>query len=174
MPVIKIVELNGEVVFRPDDPRERSGDRSTVGERAMRGSQGALNVRAVIGWCCVTVIAMALLDGARAEELAPLSVCSASTAGSGGDICSVTMRPDGRRQIKINLTAQTGKISVGGYSVETHHYNDSYLAPVVEAMPGDVVAARLVNRLSKPAGQPGAQGGHVGHGPVDEIPTNLH
>jgi hypothetical protein len=27
MPVIKIVELNGEVVFQPDDPRHCSGRR---------------------------------------------------------------------------------------------------------------------------------------------------
>ena len=129
--------------------------------------------RKVVAWGCASIFAISLpIHASRAEELASLPICSASTSSSGGlqSICSVTARPDGRHEIKINLTAQGGKIFVGGYSVETERYNDSYLAPVVEAMPGDTVAARLVNRL-----QPRVpSGGHAGHGPGNENPTNLH
>lgn len=183
MPAIKIVELNGEVVFQPDDLRHHSWRRpqqersidSAVGRRAMRDSRGATSVRtwSLIGWCCVTAIAMGLpIDRARAEELAPLPICSALTGALYGlqNTCRVTTNANGRRKVKIDLTAQTGKILGGGYTVETEHYNDSYLAPVVEAMPGDIVAARLVNRLTA---RPPSDG-HAGHGPANENPTNLH
>src|SRR5262249_33624236 len=152
--------------------QERSVD-STVGQRAMRDSRGATSVRtwSLIGWCCVTAIAMGLpIDRARAEELAPLPICSALTGASDGlqNICSVSTNANGRRKVKVNLTAQTGTILVGGYTVETEHYNDSYLAPVVEAMPGDIVGARLVNRLNT---RPPSDG-HVGHRLANENPTN--
>jgi hypothetical protein len=100
------------------------------------------------------------------------TICSAATAGSGGvqGICEVTPLSGGGNKIKLNLTAQTGKIVVGGYGVETEHYNASYLAPVIEAMPGDTVAARLVNRLEPRT----PSDGHAGHGAANENPTNLH
>jgi FtsP/CotA-like multicopper oxidase with cupredoxin domain len=143
--------------------------------RTMPGSKTALGLRvwSVLGWGCATAIAMGLpIYGSRAEDLAQPPICSASTAASGGlgDICNVTALPGGRHKVKVTLTAQMGKTFVGGYNVETEHYNDSYLSPVIEAMPGDTVAARLGNRLG-PRLPPA---GHVGHGPADDNPTNLH
>src|SRR5262249_17886121 len=143
--------------------------------RGMRGSQVAPSTWAwgVLAWGCVSIIAMGIpIHGSRAEELEQLPTCSASTAGSGGlqSICNVTALPAGRHKVKVNLTAQTGMSLVGGYSVETERYNDSYLAPVIEVMPGDTVAARLVNRLNP---RPPSNG-HAGHGSENENPTNLH
>jgi len=127
----------------------------------------------ILAWSCINIVAMGLLinDG-NAEELAPLPICSASTAGSSElqNICTVTVDRDGGRKVKVNLTAQMGKIRVGGYNVETEHYNDSYLSPVVEAMPGDTVAARLVNRLAPRV----PSDGHANHRSANENPTNLH
>jgi FtsP/CotA-like multicopper oxidase with cupredoxin domain len=148
---------------------------STDYQRAVPGSLVAARGwrRRVVAWGCASIFAISLpIHPSRAEELASLPICSASTAALGGlqSICRVTSRPGGRREIKINLTPQAGKIFVGGYSVETERYNGSYLASVVEAMPGDTVAARLVNRL-----QPRVPSdGHAGHGPANENPTNLH
>jgi len=124
----------------------------------------------ILAWSCASAIATALpLHNGMAEEL---TICSAATARSGGvqGICEVTPLSGGGNKIKLNLTAQTGKIVVGGYGVETEHYNASYLAPVIEAMPGDTVAARLVNRLEPRT----PSDGHAGHGAPNENPTNLH
>ncbi|MGH6843777.1 MAG: hypothetical protein ACRECU_03450, partial [Methylocella sp.] len=73
-------------------------------------------------------------------------------------------------KIKVNLKAQTSDIKVGGYTVTTENYNGAYLSPVIEALPGDTVAAHLENLLKlrttdarlTMAGAPG------------ENPTNLH
>jgi FtsP/CotA-like multicopper oxidase with cupredoxin domain len=59
----------------------------------------------------------------------------------------VTPLRDGYNEVKINLTAQAALTAVGGYTVVTENYNGSYLTPVVEAMPGDTVAAHLENLL---------------------------
>jgi FtsP/CotA-like multicopper oxidase with cupredoxin domain len=50
-------------------------------------------------------------------------------------------------EIRLDLTAKTGRVTVGGYSIETEHYNDTYLTPVIEANSGDTVAAHLANLL---------------------------
>lgn len=71
----------------------------------------------------------------------------------------------------MRLTAETARISVGGYSIVTENYNRTYLTPVVEAMPGDTVSARLENALDPRTtdDQSSALCGVPG-----ENPTNLH
>ncbi|MGH7886499.1 MAG: hypothetical protein ACREPG_01440, partial [Candidatus Binatia bacterium] len=69
------------------------------------------------------------------------------------------------------MTANTGAIEVGGYKVTTEHYNNSYLTPVIEAMPGDTVAAHLVNALPNRT----TDCGHMmDQGAACPNPTNLH
>jgi FtsP/CotA-like multicopper oxidase with cupredoxin domain len=70
------------------------------------------------------------------------------------------------------LTANTGDIDVGGYKVKkTEHYNDSYLTPVIEALPGDIVAAHLVNSLEP---RTIGSGQTMAHAAAGVNPTNLH
>ncbi|MGH6826382.1 multicopper oxidase domain-containing protein [Methyloceanibacter sp.] len=125
-------------------------------------------------WGCALSLAAALLaPSAEAEELIQPPICSAETAGKIPElegICEVTPRKDARagNTVKVNLTANTGPIVAGGYTVVTEHFNRSYLTPVVEAMPGDAVAAHLVNWLAPRKHDP------MVHGDGDENPTNLH
>jgi hypothetical protein len=87
--------------------------------------------------------------------------------GPARGICAVT--PIGsHHNVKVNLTAASAAITIGGYKVVTENYNGDYLTPVIEAMPGDTVSAPLVNGLTpKP---------HAGmsHGDPNDNPTNLH
>jgi FtsP/CotA-like multicopper oxidase with cupredoxin domain len=116
-------------------------------------------------------------DPTAAEcELVLPPVCSrdpaSSTAPSG--VCDVTAMhgPLGGKRVEISLKATTATINVGGYAVSTENYNASYLSPVVEALPGDTVAAKLQNTLD--ARQPsGSQAGGHAHNAADN-PTNLH
>lgn len=110
-----------------------------------------------------------LLRAAAAAELVQPPVCSAATATQPGlsGICSVK-HENGYNNIKLSLTVASAATSVGGYKVTTENYNGNYLTPVVEAMPGDAVSARLVNSL---ASNPNAAGAHAGH---QRSPTNLH
>ena len=107
-----------------------------------------------------------------ADELKSPPICSFETAGKVSElpelagICEVTPLQNGGNKVKINLTANMGPVQVGGYTVATEHYNNFYLTPVVEAKPGDTVAARLVNWLPRR--------GSIVHGHGDENPTNLH
>jgi FtsP/CotA-like multicopper oxidase with cupredoxin domain len=99
-------------------------------------------------------------------------ICSAATVAAGTapppDVCTVTPLGNGNA-VEIYLTAQTGPIEVGGYTVDdTDHYNNSYLTPIVEAHPGDTVKAKVVNAL-KPRPHDGMP--PSGH---DWNPTNLH
>ena len=133
-------------------------------------------------WGCTLSLAFSFLpSSADAEELIQPPVCSAdkNTAGKtprGTDVCSVT--PIGvdangveHHEVKIDLTANTAPIQVGGYKVITENYNGAYLPPIVEAMPGDVVAARLENLLEPR--QPDSHG--MAHETTPgENPTNLH
>ena len=64
-----------------------------------------------------------------------------------------------RRQVKIFLEAQSQRILVGGYRVTTENYG-TYVPPVVEAAPGDTVAAHLTNSLHKPV-LPSPHGDHT-------------
>jgi FtsP/CotA-like multicopper oxidase with cupredoxin domain len=69
-------------------------------------------------------------------------------------------------KVKVNLTANARDVDIGGYKVKTaEHYNNSYLTPVIEAMPGDTVAARLINELDADGTMDGSTGVN---------PTNLH
>ncbi|MGH6842995.1 MAG: multicopper oxidase family protein, partial [Methylocella sp.] len=71
------------------------------------------------------------------------------------------------------MTAKTGDIEAGGYKVigTIEHYNNSYVTPVIEAMPGDTVAAHLKNELELRE----TDCAHLrGHGAAHENPTNLH
>ena len=156
--------------------QERADEGMASGQRSMQRSHVTAHqwTRSFRGWGCTAAILMSIhIDGSKAQELKQPQICSASTAASGSlrDICEVMALADGRNKVKINLTAQSEKTLIAGYSVVTEHYNDSYLAPVVEAMPGDTVAARLVNRLAR---RPPSDAGHAAHGPANENPTNLH
>jgi FtsP/CotA-like multicopper oxidase with cupredoxin domain len=97
-------------------------------------------------------------------------VCSARTATDPATkaFCSVKPLPHGRHEVKVHLTAQSATIDIAGYQVLTENYNAAYLTPVVEVMPGDTVAAQLINRL-----EPRKHNGTV-HGDDDLNPTNLH
>ena len=86
-------------------------------------------------------------------------------------ICEVTPLAGQRHKVKLNLTATTTTIEVGGYKVETENYNGAYLSPVVEAMPGDTVAAHLENKLAPRAVNDPQT---MAHGAAGENPTNLH
>lgn len=83
---------------------------------------------------------------------------------------------DERKIVRINLTAQTKKIIIGGELVETENYG-TYLPPVIEARAGDTVAITLTNSLSL------VESGHSHRcepdenrptPPLNSIPTNLH
>jgi FtsP/CotA-like multicopper oxidase with cupredoxin domain len=93
------------------------------------------------------------VQAARAEDSSPELInppmCSAATASQPAlkGICEVTALDAYHNKININLTAETSPIQVGGYTVETENYNRSYLTPVIQAMPGDTVAAHLENDL---------------------------
>jgi FtsP/CotA-like multicopper oxidase with cupredoxin domain len=100
-------------------------------------------------------------------ELVQPPIYSATTAGQLGGICAVT--PIGsQNNVKVNLTAASAAITIGGYKVVTENYNGNYLTPVIEAMPGDTVSAHLVNALT-----PRPHAG-MAHGDPNDNPTNLH
>jgi hypothetical protein len=101
-------------------------------------------------------------------ELIQPPICSVATAAQLYGICTVIPLGNGHNQIKVNLTAASAAIEVGGYRVVTENYNGKYLTPIVEAMPGDTVFAHLVNALS-----PKPHNGMM-HGDPSDNPTNLH
>jgi FtsP/CotA-like multicopper oxidase with cupredoxin domain len=147
---------------------------------------------APVHWTAILAFAAAFLaqpGSLRAEdspELIQPPICSAATVGkipALEGICEVTPLQGGGQKVKINLTANTGPVQVGGYTITTEHYNNSYLTPVVEALPGDTVAARLVNWLAPREHVPprehkpmvdGAADDNPVHGAADDNPTNLH
>lgn len=108
---------------------------------------------------------------ASSEELTQPPICSAATGDRAASppICNVTRLGDSHNQIKVDLTAETSPITLAGYTVTTENYNGAYLAPVIEALPGDTVAAHLTNSLSAPP-----QHGGMSHGSSENNPTNLH
>jgi FtsP/CotA-like multicopper oxidase with cupredoxin domain len=108
----------------------------------------------------------------KPRELVQPPVCSAAMVGQAAlkNICTVTPRDKGGNEIKIYVTAKTSEVEIGGYKLVTENYNGFYLTPVVEAMPGDTVAAHLVNTLAPAAPAHGA----MGHGDAGQNPTNLH
>jgi FtsP/CotA-like multicopper oxidase with cupredoxin domain len=134
---------------------------------------------ALISGCALSLALSFPPPSANAEELIQPPVCSAETAGKIPELaglCEVTPLDEKRNKVKINLTAAAGPIQVGGYSVITENYNGTYLTPIVEAMPGDTVGARLTNLLPP---RPRTCIHHLTeHEGSDEMicenPTNLH
>jgi FtsP/CotA-like multicopper oxidase with cupredoxin domain len=131
--------------------------------------------------CTLSLAAFVFPPSADAEDSSPEliqpPICSAETAGKIPELaglCEVTPRDDGHdgNKVKINLTARTAPIQVGGYTVVTENYNGAYLPPIVEAMPGDTVAAHLVNLLAPR--QPIQEEEEMGHVATGGNPTNLH
>jgi FtsP/CotA-like multicopper oxidase with cupredoxin domain len=120
-------------------------------------------------WFCgvrggVIAFSLVLLTQGRAEdyespELIEPPVCSPLKLipPELKDSCKITQLPDTEchpisgmhecHKIGVNLIAKKGDIEVGGYKVATENYNGSYLTPIIEALPGDTVAARFVNNL---------------------------
>lgn len=112
----------------------------------------------------------AQVSSPKTIEIQP-PICSATTVAEGvapKGICTVTALGNGHNEVKIDLTAQTAPIDVAGYKVTTDNYNGDYLTPIVEAQPGDTVAAHIVNIL-EPRTHDGATPGEH-----DKNPTNLH
>lgn len=121
------------------------------------------------GICWLLVGAAAMADDVS-PELAQPAICSATTAAetSLGETCSVAPLEGGGNAIKLKLKAKTSSIEVGNYKVTTENYNDNYLTPVVEAMPGDTVKAHFINLL-KPR-----DGGADAHDHANSNTTNYH
>ena len=155
------------IVFRFGLQIFRISQRLVPGCRTRTGSWS----RGVRGYAVILSFAV-LTQVARADdELIQLLVCSAETSGQPAvnKICTVKPLGNGHNKVKVNLTAETAPVEVGGYKVKnTENYNGNYLTPVIEVMPGDTVAAHLENRL-----KPRPHGG-MAHGDADENPTNLH
>jgi FtsP/CotA-like multicopper oxidase with cupredoxin domain len=121
-------------------------------------------------WVAGVGLGLMTLQPLFAAELVEPPLCSAVTATQPvlNGICSVTPLGNGHNDVKIELTAASAAIDAGGYKVVTENYNGNYLTPVIEAMPGDTVSARLVNALSPKQHQ------GMGHGAGNDNPTNLH
>ena len=137
---------------------------STSGSAARRKSILCLKTCWIVGFG----LTFMLRSGFAAELVQP-PVCSATTAGDPAlkDVCIVTPLGGSRNDVKVNLTATSAQIDVGGYKVTTGNYNGNFLTPIVEAMPGDTVSAHLVNMLPAAASNGGTHD-HTGN------PTNLH
>jgi FtsP/CotA-like multicopper oxidase with cupredoxin domain len=114
------------------------------------------------------------MQPAMAEDGSPKldepPICSEAAAAPTCAQWHFTVIPlgNGHNKLQVDLTAEKTLIEVGGYKVTTENYNGNYLTPVIEAMPGDKVAAHLVNILP-PRSHDGMR-----HGDADENPTNLH
>jgi FtsP/CotA-like multicopper oxidase with cupredoxin domain len=121
------------------------------------------------GWLAAIGLGLGFLhQPIFAAELVQPPICSAATAGLPdlAGICSVTPLGNGHNEVKLSLMAASADIAVGGYRVTTENYNHNFLTPIIEAMPGDTVSARLVNALP-----PKANNGGMHH---KDNPTNLH
>jgi FtsP/CotA-like multicopper oxidase with cupredoxin domain len=129
--------------------------------------------RSAIALICLGSLILRVSESGLAEDQPALDgqppICSPATARTflPKGVCEAKPLGNGRHEVKINLVPQSAKISVGGYEVTTENYNGSYLTPIVQANPGDVVAARVTNVL------PHRTHPHSTHD-GDENPTNLH
>ena len=113
-----------------------------------------------------------------AEELKEPPVCSPlkPIPPELKEFCEIKIKEGARHTVAVHLTAHNSQIEVGGYKVNTQHYNKTYLTPVIEAMPGDTVAAYLTNSLKPfPIGG-GAFMSHLASAAQSSgiVPTNLH
>jgi hypothetical protein len=146
-----------------------------------------------VAWVSACTIALSLTlltQAARAEDAGDSSpeppMCSPlkPIPPELNGICEITPLPAAEchpispgaqcHKITVNLTAHMGDVEVGGYTVKTEHYNKSYLTPVIEAMPGDTVAAHLENGLTAPVENGLTAPGADCTANADENPTNLH
>jgi hypothetical protein len=117
----------------------------------------------LIGACiCELFLGMLAVSDSRAQEpneLRKIKICSAATASTfqPPGVCKARPRSDdvpGGNVVEVNLTSRRAGgndpslgLQVAGYRVKTEAYNDQYLTPVIQAMPGDAVAAHLENAL---------------------------
>ena len=92
------------------------------------------------------------------DKLGQPPICSATTAGQSNGICTVKDLGHGEHRLEISLKAASATVDIGGYKVVTENYNGNYLTPVVEALPGDTVAAHLVDALPPASPAPGHAG----------------
>jgi len=134
-------------------------------------------IGACIGWLLPGMHGVSESRAQEPNELRQPLICSAATASTfqPPGVCEVRRRsdaPDGN-VVRVNLRARRAGgndpllgLQVAGYKVKTEAYNDRYLTPVIQAMPGDAVAAHLENALE--ARQHAVQM----HGPSNL--TNLH
>src|ERR1700734_1757414 len=140
--------------------------------RRRKGAAALCTAIAALSLCLVSAPTFAQ----DSPELVQPPVCSAATAGKPeyAKFCTVTPLHNGHNEIKLNLTAKTTLIDVGGYKVTTENYGN-YLTPVVEALPGDTVAAHLENQLTGSSdGSMTHMKGGMAHGDATDNPTNLH
>jgi FtsP/CotA-like multicopper oxidase with cupredoxin domain len=158
---------------------------ATTGELAIIAGKACIRItdnnklRRCASLCVVIsgVFGATCAHSGQSELVEPL-VCSAFEPMRSGlsdkcEITSITQPGDPpntkQKQVKVFLEAQSKRIIVGGYRVTTENYG-TYLPPVVEAGPGDTVAAHLTNGLQKPV----LPSPHGTHGDPEENPTNLH
>jgi FtsP/CotA-like multicopper oxidase with cupredoxin domain len=143
----------------------------------------ALIVRGFTGLAILGGLGSATAHAQGSDELVLPPICSVAAAQAGKlkGACEVTSLGNGHNKVQIDLRAQTGEIEVGGYKITTYNYayrdesgeyRSNYLTPVVEALPGDTVAAQLTNKLtSLPQASHGSGHRSPGH---DKTATNLH
>jgi FtsP/CotA-like multicopper oxidase with cupredoxin domain len=134
-------------------------------------------IGACIGWLLPGTQLVSETRAQEPNELWQPPICSAATASTfrPPGVCEVWRRSDAPEGnvVKVNLRASHAGgndpslgLQVAGYRIKSEAYNDRYLTPVIQAMPGDAVAAHLENVLE--ARQHAV---HV-HGPSNL--TNLH
>ena len=132
-------------------------------------------IAAILAFAAAFLAQPGSLRAEDSPELIQPPICSAATVGkipALEGICEVTPLQGGGQKVKINLTANTGPVQVGGYTITTEHYNNSYLTPVVEALPGDTVAARLVNWLAPREHVPPREHKPMVDGAADDNPVH--
>lgn len=122
-----------------------------------------------MGFLSLLTPVLSVEPASSSDALVQPEICSSSPTGQElKKLCSSEDIGDGHHKIILTLRAQTSEIEVGGYKLITEHYNGGYIPPVVEAQPGDTIAAHLENSLSP------SMESQMAHGHGDSSPTNLH
>jgi FtsP/CotA-like multicopper oxidase with cupredoxin domain len=140
-----------------------------------------LRTPAVVLQCVVVALTLQSPVASGGEPLLELPVCStARLLQSPRTAPPAECQPDrAHKRIRLELTAQTSAVVVGGYRVTTDNYNARYIAPVLEARPGDDLLIRLNDQLapktaSFPLVMTAAHTGPVMSSAVSSSLTNLH
>ncbi len=121
-----------------------------------------LDTRMMLAWlprlcmaASMATLALGWPAASSAEPLRNLPVCSTARLIPGQADRTPFCTPDrAARSISVTLRAQTGANGaarpelVGNYRVATDNFNGDYMAPVVEARPGDRLTFALENRLA--------------------------